>query len=97
LLNLIYICVNKVYILVNSMSDCRFVCVHCGKGFKYRCHLIRHENRKTPCAPILEQEDLSEDVMDDPDLKEIIENEMSSFIPAPEMMGGGMGPQQVAA
>jgi hypothetical protein len=43
-------------------------CERCGKEFKYPAHLIRHQKRATPCAPILEPDDLPDDVREDPDL-----------------------------
>ena len=44
------------------------VCHKCGKSFAKPTLLRRHEQRKTPCAPILELEDLPEGTRTDPDL-----------------------------
>jgi len=38
-----------------------FRCRVCGAGFADSAHLTRHTNRKRPCAPIIEKEDLPED------------------------------------
>jgi len=43
-------------------------CGRCGKDFVYPTKLRRHQKRKTPCAPILEKEDLPDKVQEDPDL-----------------------------
>lgn len=48
------------------MSDRQ--CKLCGKEFKYPKYLREHQQRKTPCAPILEPEDLPDEVLEDPDL-----------------------------
>ena len=48
------------------MSD--RTCDKCGKSFQKPFHLRRHLARKTPCAPILDPEDLPEDAREDPDL-----------------------------
>jgi len=32
-------------------------CERCGKVFRYPAHLREHQQRKTPCTPILERED----------------------------------------
>ena len=39
------------------MSD--RTCLKCGKAFKAPCHLKRHMQRKTPCAPIVDHHELS--------------------------------------
>jgi len=44
-------------------------CLICGKTFSKGAWLKRHQNRKTSCAPILEPADLSEEVLEDPDLE----------------------------
>ena len=44
-------------------------CDRCRKVFKYPAHLREHQNRKTPCAPILDVKDLPEDVQNDPDIE----------------------------
>ena len=43
-------------------------CGRCGRSFKSPIDYRRHEQRKTPCAPILERADLPESVLGDPDL-----------------------------
>lgn len=43
-------------------------CDRCGKDFQYPCRLRAHLARKTPCAPILDPEDLPEEAREDPDL-----------------------------
>ena len=43
-------------------------CPKCGLDCKYASYLRRHLARKTPCAPILDLEDLPEDAREDPDL-----------------------------
>lgn len=50
-----------------TMSD--KTCPHCGKEFSKPWYLGRHLQRKTPCAPILEHEDLPEAAKEDPDLE----------------------------
>ena len=45
------------------------ICHRCGKDFLVPTKLRRHERRKTPCAPILEAEDLPPETLDDPDLE----------------------------
>ena len=44
-------------------------CPKCGLDCKYVSYLRRHLARKTPCVPIVEAEDLPEDVFDDPDFE----------------------------
>ena len=44
-------------------------CTKCGKSFRAPSYLRAHQKRKTPCAPILEQKDLPEDALEDPDLE----------------------------
>jgi len=44
-------------------------CTRCGKAFAKPTQLKRHYARKTPCAPILEAEDLPPETLDDPDLE----------------------------
>ena len=60
-----YIHLPKESVHFPSMVD--RTCERCGKEFKYPAHLREHLARKTPCAPILEPEDLPEEVRDDPD------------------------------
>lgn len=43
-------------------------CVKCNKTFRTPSHLRAHEARKTPCAPIIDAEDLPREVLEDPDL-----------------------------
>ena len=43
-------------------------CAKCGKEFAKNAWLKRHLERKTPCAPILEKEDLPEEALEDPAL-----------------------------
>jgi hypothetical protein len=43
-------------------------CGRCGKGFGKAAWLKRHLARKTPCAPILEEADLPDEVREDPNL-----------------------------
>ena len=43
-------------------------CIACGKIFTKPWELQRHFNRKTPCAPILDDEDLPPETREDPDL-----------------------------
>lgn len=43
-------------------------CAQCGKVFDLPCRLKTHQNRKTPCAPILELGDLPIETLEDPDL-----------------------------
>lgn len=40
------------------MESSKRTCTRCGKEFKYPYLLRRHQTRKTPCAPIVEQEEL---------------------------------------
>ena len=44
-------------------------CEKCGRSFRYPRDLAAHLRRKTPCSPILEQEDLPAAVREDPDLE----------------------------
>lgn len=44
-------------------------CDRCGTKFTYPWKLRRHLQRKTPCAPILELEDLPAEVLEDPNLE----------------------------
>jgi hypothetical protein len=44
------------------------VCPRCGASCRYPSYLRRHLARKTPCAPILEEADVSEEALKDPDL-----------------------------
>ena len=44
------------------------ICPRCGKKFKYNTKLRRHLARKTPCAHILEPEDLTCKAREDPEL-----------------------------
>ena len=44
-------------------------CPRCGKVFSLPCRLAAHCARKTPCAPILEREDLPGAALEDPDLE----------------------------
>ena len=48
------------------MSD--RTCERCGQTFSLPCRLRSHQERKTPCAPILEREDLRPEELEDPDL-----------------------------
>lgn len=43
-------------------------CDRCGKRFPLPCRLKAHLARKTPCAPILEAQDLPPERLEDPDL-----------------------------
>jgi hypothetical protein len=44
------------------------ICGDCGRDFHYPSKLAQHQRRKTPCAPILEPEDLPAEALEDPDL-----------------------------
>jgi hypothetical protein len=46
------------------------VCKLCLKRFPRPWELKRHQARKTPCAPILDQEDLTPEALGDPDLNQ---------------------------
>lgn len=43
-------------------------CASCGKSFPKPTQLRRHQARKTPCAPILEEKDIPAEKLKDPDL-----------------------------
>lgn len=50
------------------MATKDYVCESCQTAFRDNSDLQRHRNRKTPCAPILEEKDLPPESLEDPEL-----------------------------
>lgn len=54
--------------IIEGAPDRRLCCQKCGCVFRDNYNFGRHQRRKTPCAPILEKDDLPPQVRDDPEL-----------------------------
>lgn len=59
-------CTQLEHICVHMSERKTVECDKCGKHFRDACVLRKHKQRKTPCAPILDEEDLSDEVKEKP-------------------------------